>query len=141
MDRDEITGGCYCGAARYRARGTPLHRCLCHCESCRRVVGAQSVAWVTFPLEGFAWTQGEPARFRSSPPVERTFCGTCGASLTYAYEGRPGEIDLTTATLDDPEAFPPTKAVFEEMKLSWVEESARSPTEGDTTVKSWLLGE
>jgi hypothetical protein len=51
--------------------------------------------------------------------VVRTFCGRCGTSLTYEVEQRAAEIDITTASLDDPEAFPPTKAVFEEQKLSW----------------------
>ena len=113
-------GGCYCGGVRYRVSGSPLHATVCHCESCRRCCGAQSVAWVTFPVAAFEWVKGEPVRFRSSPPVERTFCGACGTSLTYAHvEERPGDVDVTTASLDDPEAFPPTKHVFWQHRLSW----------------------
>ena len=115
-----ILGGCYCGGMRYRATAAPIHEVLCHCEDCRRCAGAQSVAWVTFPMAAFEWTGGEPARFRSSPPVERTFCARCGTSLTYTHEERAGEIDVTTGSLDDPDAFPPTKDVFAEQKLSWV---------------------
>jgi hypothetical protein len=54
------------------------------------------VAWVTFPAESVAFTQAEPVRFRSSPPVERTFCGRCGTSLTYRHADRGHEIDITT---------------------------------------------
>jgi hypothetical protein len=51
--------------------------------------------------------------------VVRTFCPRCGTSLTYTHEHRPAEIDITTGSLDDPEAFPPTEQVFGEFKVSW----------------------
>jgi hypothetical protein len=34
---------------------------------------------------------------------------------------RPGEIDITTATLDRPEDFAPTRDVYSEEKLPWVD--------------------
>lgn len=114
-----IQGGCLCGAVRYRASGAPRSLALCHCRSCRVGAGGTSVAWVTVPIEGFAFEGEAPARFASSPGVERTFCGRCGASLTYAHESRPAEIDITTATLDDPEAYRPTKEIFTAERLSW----------------------
>jgi hypothetical protein len=96
MPETEILGGCMCGAIRCRATEPPCVSTVCHCQDCRRGAGAQSVAWVTFPAESFAFIQGEPARFRSSPPVERTFCGRCGTSLTYQNADRGHEIDITT---------------------------------------------
>jgi hypothetical protein len=116
----EIEGGCFCGAVRYCAGEPPHISTNCHCADCRKACGAQAVAWVTFPLPSFAFVQGEPARFHSSPPVMRTFCGRCGTQLTYQHDDRAREIDVTTASLDDPEAFPPEKEVFKEQKLSWV---------------------
>jgi hypothetical protein len=116
----EIQGGCFCGAVRYRAAEPPRVSTNCHCADCRKACGAQAVAWVTFPVHSFAFVQGEPARFRSSPPVVRTFCCHCGTQLTFQHDKRGGEIDVTTASLDDPEAFPPEKEVFKEQKLSWV---------------------
>ncbi len=115
----EITGGCYCGAVRYRIEGEVRASTLCHCQSCRRCVGAQSVAWITVARADFSWVGENPAQFVSSPPVIRTFCGKCGASLSYTHGQRPEEIDVTTGSLDDPEAFPPTEQVFSEFKLSW----------------------
>jgi hypothetical protein len=116
----EIQGGCLCGAVRYRVSERPRIAVLCHCADCRRACGAQSVAWITVPAGSFAFVQGEPERFRSSPPVVRTFCGTCGTPLTYQTEKRAQDIDITTGSLDDPEAFPPAKEFFTEQKLSWV---------------------
>lgn len=109
-----------CGAVRYRLSCMPTHSTVCHCPDCRHACGAQSVAWVTLPSEHFAFVRGEPARFRSSPRAERTFCGRCGTSLTFQGDDRKHEIDVTTGTLDDPEPFPPTEQVFSEHRISWV---------------------
>jgi hypothetical protein len=105
-------GGCLCGAVRYEVRGEGKHECFCHCASCRRAVGASPVAWVTFDASSFRVTQGELALFRSSNPVERGFCGACGSSLTYAHAQRPGDIDITTASLDEPAAFKPKRHIW-----------------------------
>jgi hypothetical protein len=40
--------------------------------------------------------------------------------LTYERDNRPGEIDITTGSLDHPEDYPPNKDVFSEERLSWV---------------------
>jgi hypothetical protein len=119
MASNPIEGGCFCGAVRYRATLPPRISTICHCADCRRSAGAQSVAWVTFPAASFAWVGEAPAEHASSPGVLRTFCGACGTSLTYRSDERPEEIDVTTASLDDPEAYPPSKHVFPEQKLSW----------------------
>ncbi len=101
-------GGCSCGAIRYRAVGRPTSSMVCHCDSCTRASGATAVAWVTFQTHAFRFERGDTAAFHSSPPVTRRFCGSCGTPLTYEHVKRPSEIDVTTRTLDDPEAFPPS---------------------------------
>lgn len=115
-----LTGGCLCGAVRYRAKGAPRATSLCHCSSCRRSTGGPSLAWVIFAEDDVEITQGELAIHLSSPGVERGFCGRCGTSLSYRRENRPGLFDLTTASLDDPEACPPDKEIWVEERLSWV---------------------
>ena len=115
-----ITGGCYCGAVRFRAKGPVLFQANCHCANCRRAAGAQAVAWITVKPSEFAWEKGEPQRYQTGTGAYRTFCGACGTSLTYENDTRQNEIDLTTGSLDDPEQFPPNRDVFPEEKLSWV---------------------
>lgn len=90
----------------------------CHCIDCRRASGAVSLAWVIISLEQFRWLTNEPASFASSPPVKRTFCGTCGTTLTYFYE-KSSNIDVTTASLDDPDSFAPIKEIWVEKKVAW----------------------
>jgi len=42
-------------------------------------------------------------------------------SLTYEHDKRPDEIDITTGSLDHSEDFPPTKDVYPEERLPWVD--------------------
>ena len=116
----EILGGCFCGAIRYRADVVPANTMLCHCRSCRKVTGAPVVGWLTFPLENFRFTRGEPDEFASSPPVQRTFCRQCGTPLTYRSDVEPATLDVTTGTLDDPDAFPPTHHSWLSHDVGWV---------------------
>lgn len=113
------TGGCLCGAVRYRVTGAPDGTSLCHCVSCRRSTGGPSLAWVIFPEQSVAITEGTLAEYQSSPGTYRGFCAQCGTSLTYRRDNRPGLFDVTTASLDDPEALPPAKEIWTEERLSW----------------------
>ena len=49
----------------------------------------------------------------------RSFCGSCGTPLTYQHDDSPDTIDVTTATLDHPERFPPTREIWLEHRLAW----------------------
>jgi len=113
-------GGCACGAVRYEARGTPFHRTLCHCADCRRAAGAPAVAWFSVRADELAFVQGAPVRHRSSPPVERSFCGRCGTQLSYRNDAYPDEIDVTTCSLDDPETLAPADHTFAARRLHWL---------------------
>ena len=114
---ERLEGGCLCGAVRYRIDSLPVEAGICHCITCRRAAGAQSVAWATVPAAGFAWTAGRPAGFASSPGVTRTHCAVCGTSLTF--QSGPDSIDVTMASLDDPAAVTPAKEGWLSHRLSW----------------------
>jgi len=120
-------GGCLCGAVRYRVTGAAIARTLCHCETCRRAAGAPSVAWAIFSADAFAFTAGEPRVFRSSPHITRSFCGECGTPLVYRSERRPDVVDITTASLDAPDAFAPEREIWTEEKLGWAVVNSELP--------------
>jgi len=113
-----IDGGCLCGRVRYRVARRPSRTGICHCRSCRLATGAESVGWAVSDEDAFAFTRGEPRAFQSSAGVERTFCGDCGTTLTYRREARPF-VDVTLATLDDPEVLPPQKETWCQERVSW----------------------
>ena len=113
-----ILGGCFCGRVRYQISRTPSATGICHCTSCRRSAGAQSVGWAVNDTDAFTFTTGHPRVFRSSKSVERTFCDHCGTTLTYRRDSRD-LVDVTLGTLDEPELFPPTKETWCSDRVSW----------------------
>jgi hypothetical protein len=112
-------GGCLCGAVRYRVSGEPIAATLCHCRSCRRASGGVTVAWAVFEKAAFEWLEGEPREYSSSPGIYWRFCGTCGSLVGYRRDSRPGHIDVTSATLDEPDAFPPTVEIWVDDRIAW----------------------
>jgi hypothetical protein len=114
-----LEGGCLCGAIRYRVSGAPVYSVICHCATCRKASGAPSVAWLTFARTQFEFLSGEPRNYHSSQGVIRRFCGTCGSGISYETARYPDSIDLTTMSLDDPLAFPPSGEVWVEHRLPW----------------------
>ena len=93
---------------------------VCHCETCRRISGAPVVAWLTVDPDTFAITKGEPAHYASSANVARQFCAQCGTQLTYARTDDASYIDVTTASLDDPDAFPPSHHSWLSHDIPWI---------------------
>ena len=83
---------------------------------CRR---RPSVAWIVLNCGDFTIVTCDPIRYRSSPPAVRSFCGKCGTPLTYQHDDSPDTVDVTTATLDLPDAFPPTREIWTEHKIAW----------------------
>ena len=77
MSQDH-SGGCHCGALRYRVQATLDDVAHCHCSICRRCSGGTITTWATVPLDGFTWTQGKPRSYHSSATCTRYFCPNCG---------------------------------------------------------------
>ena len=113
-----LTGGCFCGQVRYEVSGTPLGE-ICHCSICRCTTGAPMVGWFTVRPSEFRLTAGTLTQFRSTAPVERGFCPTCGTQITFR-DDRADDLAVTTASLDDPEAVPPRDHIWTASRLSWV---------------------
>lgn len=115
-----LGGGCSCGAVRYVAEGEPLHRTLCHCTDCRRAVGAPAVAWFSVHADALHWQRGHPRWRRSSLLVDRAFCPDCGTQLAYRNAGYPEEVDVTTCSLDDPDAAAPLDHTHAAARVRWL---------------------
>jgi hypothetical protein len=127
VDGGWVEGGCLCGAVRYRVEGQPLHAGYCHCRMCQRAAGAPVVAWGAWPADRFAWLQGKPGRFASSAKGERSFCPSCGTSLTSVDPGDRRLVEVTLASLDDPAAFPPEEHIWTASRIRWLELGDKLP--------------
>jgi hypothetical protein len=67
----------------------------------------------------FDLLSGTLATFQSSPPVTRSFCARCGTPLAYQHADDRDAIELTTATLDDPRRFAPTREIWHSQRVQW----------------------
>ncbi len=71
----DSTGGCLCGAVRYRVSGPPLRGTICHCSLCRKSSGSAFLVWAIFRKDQLSWTQGVPDSVQATSKVIREFCG------------------------------------------------------------------
>jgi hypothetical protein len=101
-----FSGGCQCGAVRYRAMARPANPHLCFCRMCQKSAGNYFVALGSVANADLALTRGEPSWFHSSDLVRRGFCNKCGTPLFYQEIGGD-HIAILLGSLDDPEAVPP----------------------------------
>lgn len=123
-----LLGQCHCGAIRYRIDGQPKHVALCHCSDCRRSAGAPMVAWAAFAEHEVTVTQGSPKTINSSGAAMRSFCADCGCGLFYRNEEvLPGIVDVQSATLDDPDALPPSAHIQTAERIGWMKHAHELP--------------
>jgi hypothetical protein len=113
-------GGCFCGAIRYRSEGEPTQVNYCHCRMCQRSAGAPVVAWVTFKAEQVHFLKGGPKWLESSDKASRGFCANCGTQLLWRPTRETDEIDLTAASLDDPNTIRPDIHIWTASQLRWL---------------------
>lgn len=83
MTNPSYSGGCQCGAIRFRTTELLDNAHICHCRMCQKAAGNYFAALVSSPKAKLTWTRGTPARFQSSADVERGFCAQCGTPLFY----------------------------------------------------------
>ena len=121
MARSEtFQGGCLCGAVRYTA-GDLIDAGYCHCRMCQRSSGAPVLAWVSFPLDSFAYQKGPPSIYRSSANGHREFCGDCGTQIAFRDQKTPTVVDINIASLDDPASVTPQYHIWTGSRIAWFE--------------------
>lgn len=99
-----LSGGCQCGAVRFRVDGALGEASICHCRMCQKATGGFFGPYVSVATADLSWTRGEPKRFQSSNKVHRGFCGDCGTPLTFEYQGP--SIAITIGAFDRPGEIP-----------------------------------
>lgn len=128
---ETFSGGCQCGAVRYRFTTRPSGAHICHCRMCQKAFGAFYAPLVGGPRDAFEVVRGQISIFHSSDQAERGFCRDCGTPLTFAYGGSRS-ISVSIGSLDNPEAFPPVDQHGVESRLSWVNDLGHLPDRPST---------
>lgn len=123
-----MTGGCLCGAVRYRIEGEPAMQVVCHCSHCQKQAGSAFSTIVGVPENAVTLTMGAPKSYidhgESGKAVERQFCGTCGSPLFSKVEVAPGLTFVKSGTLDDTAFFKPSAHIWTKSKQCWVDTGA-----------------
>ena len=117
-NRPIYTGGCQCGAVRFRVEGALGDASICHCRMCQKASGNFYQPLVSVRGAKLTWTRGEPRYFQSSNHARRGFCGDCGTPLTFE---APDGIALAIGAFDDPAVIAPTIQWGVEAKLPYVD--------------------
>jgi hypothetical protein len=118
-----MTGGCSCGAVRYRLASEPLFVHCCHCLNCQRQTGGAFVINLLIEADRVEVTAGEPQPVdvpRDDGSSQRIYrCPTCQVAVFSEY-GWPEIRFVRGGTLDEPSAVTPDVHIFTKSKLPWV---------------------
>ncbi|MEM7665725.1 MAG: GFA family protein [Pseudomonadota bacterium] len=108
-----ITGGCHCGAVRFRAEADAEPKMLrCNCSIC----AASGYLHLFIPHERFELFADDDAlasyRFGSGE-AEHLFCSTCGIKSFYQPKSHPDCWSVHLACLDEPHGLHPEISDFD----------------------------
>ncbi len=111
MTNNSLSGGCQCGAVRFKVSGEPGRSSICHCRMCQKAFGGYFAALVGTKEGSLTWTRGAPSHYQSSNKVKRGFCNKCGSPLTFEH---PNGVDLALGAFDQPEKVLPVLQVSDQ---------------------------
>lgn len=116
-------GGCVCGAVRYTTRGEPSRVTVCHCTWCQRRTGSAFAVEPVFDEEQVEIRGVPRSRYRHVSDVsgrwlDLEFCPTCGTSIGFTLEWRPGARVIDAGTFDDPSWIRSDRHEFRHIFLS-----------------------
>ncbi len=99
-ERARATGGCLCGAVRYRVEGPLRDVHVCHCQVCRRTHGGPA-AYSACARDDLTVEDEGQLRWHEHDGARRGFCAVCGGRLFWSRADRP-TISIAAGSLDDP---------------------------------------
>ena len=121
-----MTGGCACGAVRYRMAGKPLFVHCCHCRSCQRETGSAFALNALIEADRVSLLAGAPEGIAtpsaSGKGQKITRCPECRVALWSNYAGAGDRVHFVrVGTLDNPDRLPPDIHIFTSTKQPWVQ--------------------
>jgi hypothetical protein len=119
------TGGCACGAVRYRVIGKPNFVAVCHCKFCQRRLASAFAMLAAFDEKKVEITQGdlvecEHRSDESSRWLKMNFCPKCGTTVYHTAEVRPGMKTIAAGTFDESDWFAVDRHIWAQSKQDWV---------------------
>ena len=118
-----LTGGCMCGAVRYKILAAPIATGLCHCDRCRPQSGS-AFSTVIIIKRSTCELEGETAVFddvgASGLHVARRYCPRCGSPLTTESDAIPDLMFVKAGGIDHNQWFHPMMELFAGKRRPWI---------------------
>lgn len=119
---EPYTGGCACGAIRYKIAAEPVAMNDCHCRQCQRASGAGHASYLVFPNEGVQ-VEGSAGVWQATGDggtvKDSAFCPTCGSPVYLTFPAMPQLFVIRAASLDDPDRYRPQTATWTAAARPW----------------------
>ena len=126
-----LTGGCLCGAVRYKVSADLIFSGKCYCDDCRKTSGSGHGSIYAVPEPSVTIT-GKLTEFKkaggSGQAITRRFCPVCGSRISATAAVMPGVMMITASTLDEPEKFKSQMSIFTAHAPSWDRPPADAPS-------------
>ena len=115
------TGGCACGAVRYRLASDPFDAGWCHCRTCQLSSGSPATTYTTARTRHVQLPHDKElvGRFESSGFGHRLFCTRCGTPFLMRVNHQPETVDFSIPTLDEPDGVVPGFHIFYASRIAW----------------------
>ena len=112
----EYTGGCLCGAVRYKVIGEPVRVENCHCNDCLKVTDASFATNVFVKEEDLVIESGVTKSYQhksdSGNMMTKKFCPECGSQIFSYGTGSPGVVGINVGSIDDANDIKPQITVY-----------------------------
>ena len=116
------TGGCLCGALRYKATGKALCAGYCFCADCRKASGSGFIPFIGVARSDVTFS-GQILQHRSKArgggDAVRNSCAACGGLVFGGEIGQSESFTIYAGSLDDPQLFSPSIAIFTRNRPPW----------------------
>lgn len=116
-----LTGGCGCGAVRWRLDEPPQGAAYCHCRRCQRRTGVAAGASALAVPGSFHITAGaELVRaWKPEGGSEKHFCGECGSALFSRNPKDPAQVGVRLGSFDGDPGVRPSLRQFVDFAAPW----------------------
>ncbi len=120
-DSRVLSGGCECGAVRYRVADEFRYAANCHCSNCRAGTGSAFKPFAGIEREKLEVTDGLTTLLVvGEEDANHTRCGACG-SLLFSVVREGKYVHVAMGSLVDAPSIRPTHHIFVGSKAPWFE--------------------
>ena len=119
----EMTGGCACGAVRFKVTAPPMGVGVCHCLDCQKASGGGPNYVALIPKGAFEVTKGEAKVYTcagdSGADIGRAFCANCGSPLWSVPGDMAPFFPVKLGALDDSSTMTPSLHLYTDSAQPW----------------------